>query len=76
MNFENPTNYAAFRKMVFDMTMPELDAYDEMIQRDIRKYIQSEAQKIYLEDWSIKLKIIAEERKNRRERISFDIEAA
>ena len=63
----HPTDFTAFRKMLADMSIMELDEYEMIIHRDITKHMDEYSSKADVQEWSEKIKIIAAERKNRRE---------
>ncbi len=74
----SPTNHAAFRKMLKDMTVPELNEYMAIINNDIMKYVKSYGDHRPMEDtreYSEKLKIVAEEIKTRRQ-LNLEFEVA
>jgi hypothetical protein len=66
MIITHPTDFAQFRKMIADMTIPELNEMSALIERDIVKHIDSWSHKGDIQEWSMKIKLIAEEHNSRR----------
>lgn len=66
----SPTNHAAFRQMIKDMSIPELEIHMKLINSDIIKYIEQYGDKRPMSDtreYSEKLNIISQEIKERRQ---------
>lgn len=74
----HPTDHAAFRGMVKEMDIVELECYLKIINNDIIKYIQSYGDKRHAADtreYTEKLKIVSEEIKMRRQ-LKLELEVA
>lgn len=61
--------------MIADMTVPELNELSALIETDIVKYIDEWARKSDLQEWSTKIKLIAEQLKTRKI-LKLEFEAA
>lgn len=71
----HPTDFAQFRSMISKMSIIELNIFSEQIERDIVKYIDSYSHKYSINEWSQKIKLIADELKTRRI-LKLEFEAA
>lgn len=71
----SPTDHAAFKQMLKDMTIPELNEYMAIINNDIIKYVNSQGEHRPMSDtreYAEKLNIVAQEIKLRKQlRIEF-----
>lgn len=77
-NYTSPTNHAAFRQMLKDMTMPELHEYMAVINNDIVKYVTTQGDHRPMtetREYTEKLNIVSEEIKTRKQ-LRLEFEAA
>ena len=59
----HPTDFAAFRRMIADMTIPELRSMSDLIEKDIVKYMEQPSNRHDIQEWVEKVKLLAEQEK-------------
>lgn len=71
----HPTDFAKFRAMISAMSIMELREMSALIENDIVKHIDSWSHKGDIQEWTMKIKLIAEELKSRKI-LTLEFEAA
>lgn len=62
----HPTDFAAFRKMIAAMNIPELREFSATIENDIKKHVEDHSRKADVMEWAHKIHLIAEEERNKK----------